>query len=127
MVRPLTHLRDELTFYLLTALLDAYGKGDLNDETYVKENIVPLVTKLSASVSVCAGNIAALQVKAGLSLGKRQVDQEAVAEALVALVAEVVEALEPLLDFLGGISSECSTLSLSPTGKLGDYMLTCIR
>lgn len=45
-------------------------------------------------------------MKAGVGLGKRQVDQEAVAEALTALVAEIVEALEPLLDFLGGISSK---------------------
>lgn len=58
-------------------------------------------------VNGCANEITLLQVGIGGGKAKRQVDEDVVAEALADLVAEVVEALEPLLDFLGGISSEC--------------------
>lgn len=91
----------------------AYKGGDLNDEAYVKDNIVPLVTDLSNVVNEAAGKITALQASSG-SNTKRQVDSDVVAQALADLVEQVVEALEPLIDFLSGISSK-SCLSLRCT------------
>lgn len=90
-----------------TELLDAYGKGDLNNEAYVRNNILPVVVQLSNVVSVAAKDITLVSLNINKNT-KRQVDEEAVAHALAALVREIVEALEPLLDFLGGISSKSS-------------------
>ena len=70
---------------------------------------------MSNVVRVAARDVTLLQLGIGRSgkrdleersIEKRQVDENAVAEALAALVREVVEAFEPLLDFVGGISSK---------------------
>ncbi|KAK9895753.1 hypothetical protein P389DRAFT_170473 [Cystobasidium minutum MCA 4210] len=88
---------------LKSQLLEAYGNGDLNNEAYVKNNILPIVVQISNVVSIAAKDITLVQLNINHK-EKRQVDEEAVAHALAALVHEIVEALEPLLHFLGHIS-----------------------
>jgi hypothetical protein len=81
-------------------LLSKYSSGDFNDEDFVRNELLPLVSEMSRIVANAAGQITTLRN----SNSRRQVNTGAVANALAALIREVVEALEPLLDFLNGIS-----------------------